>query len=218
MTNFAGFFNSSIGRKLLMGLTGLFLCSFLVVHLTGNLLLFRNDGGEAFNQYSHFMSTNGVIRTLEIGLFLAFAIHIVLGIRLWLNNRKVRPRNYTVKPGSSTSSLAARISFLTGSILFFFLVVHLRTFFFPSRFSGEELSMYHLVRDAFASPWYSVFYLLAMVLLGYHLRHGFQSAFQTLGLRGKRYVPLIEAFGFIFWFLIPLGFAAMPLFFLFGLF
>jgi succinate dehydrogenase / fumarate reductase cytochrome b subunit len=78
--------------------------------------------------------------------------------------------------------------------------------------------MYHLVRDAFSSPLYSGFYIVAIVLLGYHLRHGFQSAFQTFGLRGKRYLPVIEAIGFVFWFMIPLGFAAMPLYFLFGLY
>jgi len=102
--------------------------------------------------------------------------------------------------------------------VFLFLVIHLRTFFFPSRFGDHESSMYHLVRDAFSSPLYSGFYIVAIVLLGYHLRHGFQSAFQTFGLRGKRYLPVIEAIGFVFWFMIPLGFAAMPLYFLFGLY
>lgn len=200
-----------------MGLTGLSLCSFLVVHLAGNFLLFRGDNGVAFNQYAQFMSTNPVIRTMEIGLFLGLVLHIALGIRLWRENRKVRPEQYKVKAGADTSSFASRISFLSGSVLFIFLVVHLRSFFFPSRFADTEISMYHLVQDAFASPAYSVFYLVALILLGYHLRHGFQSAFQTFGLREKSYLPLIEAVGFVFWFLIPLGFATMPLFFLFGL-
>ncbi|MDH4069449.1 MAG: succinate dehydrogenase cytochrome b subunit [Ignavibacteria bacterium] len=217
MTNFTQFFRSTIGRKLLMGFTGLFLCSFLVVHFAGNLLLFRSDNGVAFNQYAEFMASNPAIRTMEIGLFLGLMVHIALGIRLWLANRRVRPEQYKVNAGSDTSSLASRVSFLSGSILFIFLVIHLRTFFVPSRFSSSEVSMYHLVQDAFASPLYSLFYLVALALLGYHLRHGFQSAFQTFGLRGKRYLPLIEMVGFIFWFLIPLGFAAMPLFFYFGL-
>lgn len=217
MTNFTRFFTSTIGRKLLIGFTGLFLCSFLVVHFAGNLLLFRSDDGIAFNQYAEFMASNPVIRTMEIGLFLGLVIHIALGVHLWRANRRVRPEHYKVKAGSETSPLASRISFLSGSILFIFLVVHLRTFFVPSRFSGTDVSMYHLVQEAFTSPLYSLFYLVALVLLGYHLRHGFQSAFQTFGLRGKSYLPLIEMLGFIFWFLIPLGFAAMPLFFFFGL-
>ena len=200
-----------------MGLTGLFLCSFLVVHLTGNFLLFRSDGGAAFDAYSEFMSTNFLIRTIEIGLFAGLVLHSVLGVLLWSGNRKVRTENYAVKAGSATSALASRITFVTGSIIFIFLVIHLRTFFVPARFGPPDLSMYQLVRESFASPVYSLFYLVALVLLGYHLRHGFQSAFQTFGLRGKRYLPLVEAIGFVFWFLIPLGFATMPLYFLFGM-
>jgi succinate dehydrogenase / fumarate reductase cytochrome b subunit len=217
MTTFAGFFTSSIGRKLLMGFTGLFLCSFLVVHFTGNLLLFKSDGGIAFDAYSEFMSTNFIIRTIEIGLFLALLLHTALGVQLWVNNRKVRTEAYAVKAGAATSTLASRIAFVTGSVVFIFLVVHLRTFFVPARFGPADLSMYQLVRDSFASPVYSLFYVIAQILLAYHLLHGFQSAFQTFGLRGNRYLPLIEAIGFVFWFLIPLGFAAMPLYFLFGM-
>jgi len=217
MNTFPGFLSSSIGRKLLMGLTGLFLCSFLVVHFTGNLLLFKSDGGVAFDAYSEFMATNVITRTIEIGLFAGLFLHSALGIYLWRTNRKVRNQPYSGKPESVPSTLASRLTFVTGSIIFFFLVVHLRTFFFPSRFSSEELSMYQLVRDSFTSPLYSGFYVVALVVLGYHLRHGFQSAFQTFGVRGQRYLPLIEAIGFVFWFLIPLGFAAMPLYFLFGM-
>jgi len=217
MTTFAGFLSSTIGRKLLMGFTGLFLCSFLVVHLTGNFLLFKGDGGAAFDAYSEFMSTNFIIRTLEIGLFLGLLLHTVLGVRLWAANRKVRGEEYAVKAGAETSTLASRITFVTGSVIFVFLVIHLRTFFIPARFGAPDLSMYQLVRESFASPLYSIFYLIALVFLGYHLRHGFQSAFQTFGLRGKRYLPLIETIAFVFWCLIPLGFAAMPLYFLFGM-
>jgi succinate dehydrogenase / fumarate reductase cytochrome b subunit len=163
------------------------------------------------------MSTNFIIRTIEIGLFLGILLHIVLGINLWSTNRTVRSEGYAVKAGAATSTLSSRIAFLTGSVVFIFLVIHLRTFFIPARFGGPDLSMYQLVRESFASPLYSFFYVIALVLLGYHLRHGFQSAFQTFGIRGKRYLPLLEAIGFVFWFLLPLGFAAMPLYFLFGM-
>jgi len=217
MNKYVDIFASSIGRKLLMALTGLFLCSFLVVHLLGNILILKGDGGHAFNEYSTFMSTNPLIRTIEIGLFAGFAIHIVVGVRLWLANRRVRTMKYSVNASAETSPSASRITFVTGSIVFIFLVIHLRTFFVPSRFGSEPLSMYELVRNAFASPIYSIFYVIAFVFLAYHLRHGFQSAFQTFGLRGKKYEPLIEAGGFIFWFVIPLGFSIIPLFFLFGL-
>jgi succinate dehydrogenase / fumarate reductase cytochrome b subunit len=215
MNKLAGFLLSSIGRKVLMGLTGLFLCSFLVVHLLGNFLLFREDGGAAFEAYSSFMSTNGVIRTIEIGLFLGILLHVVVGTQLWLTNRRVRPAKYSVSPGSSTSTLASRTAFVTGSVVFIFLVIHLRTFFLPARFGSRNPSMYDLVRQAFASPLYSGFYIVALILLAYHLRHGFQSAFQTFGIRGKKYQPLIEGIGYVFWLLIPIGFATMPIYFLF---
>jgi succinate dehydrogenase / fumarate reductase cytochrome b subunit len=211
-----GIFNTSIGQKLLMALTGLFLCSFLVVHLTGNLLLFKQDGGAAFNQYSQFMSTSPLIRIIEIGLFLGFAIHVVVGTRLWLANRQVRPQAYSVNASSETTPAASRITFLTGSIVFIFLVIHIKTFFIPSRFGGTNLTMYELARESFSKPLYSTFYVVAFVLLAYHLKHGFQSAFQTFGVRASKYVRLIEGVGIIFWFLIPLGFAIIPLFFLFG--
>jgi succinate dehydrogenase / fumarate reductase cytochrome b subunit len=217
MNNITRFLTSSIGQKLLMGMTGLFLCSFLVVHLAGNFLLFKGDGGAAFDQYSLFMSTNPVIRTIELGLFAALLLHSIFGLRLWMENRKVRPERYAVSAGTSTSTTSSRITFITGSMIFIFLVIHLRTFFVPARFSGEEISMYRAVVEAFASPLYSSFYVIAMVLLGYHLRHGFQSAFQTFGIRGKKYEAAIEVFGFVFWFLIPLGFATMPVYFLFGM-
>jgi succinate dehydrogenase / fumarate reductase cytochrome b subunit len=198
-----------------MGLTGFFLCSFLVVHLVGNLLLFRADGGIAFDEYSRFMSTNVGIRTIEIGLFAGLLMHAAVGFQLWNANRKVRPIKYLVNASSSTSSIESRIGFVSGSIIFIFLVVHLGTFFFPTRFGEHTGSMYGLVREAFSSPVYSGFYIIAMGFLSYHLRHGFQSAFQTFGMLGTKYKPLIHAVAILFWLLIPLGFASMPVYFLF---
>jgi succinate dehydrogenase / fumarate reductase cytochrome b subunit len=204
----------SVGQKLFVGLTGLFLCSFLVVHLSGNMLLFKNDGGKAFNTYSEFMATNVGIRTMEIVLFAGFLIHIILGVSAWISNRLSRPRRYRVNRASANSSLSSRTAFVTGSVVFIFLVVHLRSFLVPTRFpSGPEPSMYELVRTAFANPVYDGFYLMALAFLGYHLHHGFQSAFQTFGLR-PGHVKLIDWVAAIFWLLIPIGFATMPIYFL----
>jgi succinate dehydrogenase / fumarate reductase cytochrome b subunit len=97
-------------------------------------------------------------------------------------------------------------------MIFLFLVIHLRSFFIPSRFGAEKVGAYELVMQAFANPWYDAFYLFALFLLGYHLRHGFQSAFQTLGLRNKKYMPFLDWLAFIAWFLIPVGFAAIPIY------
>src|SRR6266498_1229921 len=186
MRNETRFYNSSVGQKVLVSLTGLFLCSFLIVHLTGNMLLFKNDEGIAFEEYSEFMSTDPRIRAMEIFLFAGFLGHILFAVRTWINNRSARPQQYAMNRAPENSSLASRIMTASGSFVFIFLVVHLRSFFVPSRFPGEsKSSMYALVKTAFSSPVYVGFYLISLFLLGFHLRHGFQSAFQTLGLRPK---------------------------------
>ncbi len=209
------FYSSSVGQKLIVGLTGLFLCSFLVVHFAGNALLFMNDGGKAYNLFSEFMSTNIAIRTLEVVLFAGFLIHIIWAIRVWLHNRSARPERYSMSRANENSALSSRIGFLTGSIVLIFLVIHLNSFWVPTRFPGNNppISEYDMVKVAFASPIYDVFYVIAMVLLGYHLRQGFQSAFQTFGLRPAWRKP-IDMIAIIFWLIFPVGFAAMPLYFL----
>ena len=206
-------YSSSVGQKILVGLTGLFLCSFLIVHLSGNLLLFKNDGGVAFNAFSEFMSTNVFIRLLEIVLLAGFVLHIFFGLRVWLADRRARPQRYLANRSSENSSFASRWAFWTGSIVFLFLIIHMNSFWLPTRFGTGAHSMYDLVKAAFESPVYDAFYLVALVVLGYHLRNGFQSAFQTLGLRPGWQRP-IDLVAIIFWLLFPIGFAAMPLYFL----
>lgn len=208
-------YHSSVGKKFLMGLTGFFLCSFLIVHLTGNFLLFKNDGGAAFDAYGQFMSTNFVIRTMEIVLFAGFIGHLATGTLVWLKNRGARPQKYVANAASENSTWVSRTMFLTGSVVFIFLVVHLRSFWVPARFfHAENPSMYTLVRIAFKDPTYCAFYILAMVLLALHLRHGFQSAFQTFGVKNQKYAPAIHFVSMIFWLLVPIGFISMPVYFL----
>ncbi len=207
------FSNSSVGKKILMGVSGLFLCSFLLVHLSGNFLLFKNDGGKAFDEYAHFMSTNGITRIMEIVLVVGFVFHIVTGTKLWLKNRQARKTKYQSYQLKENTQLASRFSMLSGSIVFFFLVVHLKSFWFDGRIMGTP-SMYQLVAQSFSNVFYSGFYLVALVLLAYHLKHGFQAAFQSLGLRQKKYIGLLDTIALIFWLLIPLGFATMPIYFL----
>jgi succinate dehydrogenase / fumarate reductase, cytochrome b subunit len=208
-------YQSSVGQKLLVGVTGLFLCTFLLVHLSGNTLLFRNDGGKAFDTYSEFMSTNPMIRTMEIVLAAGFLIHMIFAVKLWITNRMARPNRYKMNRPAENSALESRLTFVTGSIVFTFLVVHLRSFLIPVRFaSGVKPSMYDLVAAAFRNPVYDGFYLIALVLLGYHLRHGFQAAFQTFGVRPKlrKWIDLVSM---VFWLLVPIGFATMPIYFLY---
>jgi succinate dehydrogenase / fumarate reductase cytochrome b subunit len=207
------FYYSSLGKKVLMSITGLFLVIFLVEHLIGNLLLFANDRGATYEAYSAFLVSNPVIRFIEIFLFLAIIVHALLAVYLKLKNRTARPVKYKSFRLKDNTPLASRTTLWTGSVVFIFLVIHLQSFFIPSRFGAEKISAYELVVQAFANPWYDVFYLVALLLLGYHLRHGFQSAFQSLGLRNKKYAPLIDAIAFIVWFLIPFGFATIPIYF-----
>ncbi len=211
MNVFLQFYNSSIGKKIIMSLTGLFLCTFLLEHFIGNLLLFK--GEEVFNAYSEFMVANPIIRTIEFGLFAALLIHPFFALLVWLQNKRVRPQKYDTYKLSENSPLASRITMLSGTIILIFLILHLRTFFVPLRFAEVHPSPYALVQDAFSNPYYSGLYLVALVLLAYHLKHGFQAAFQTLGLRNKKYSKLLDAIAVIFWLIIPLGFASMPIYF-----
>lgn len=212
---FLRFLSSSIGQKFVSGLTGLFLISFLLVHLAGNFQLFMNDNGVAFNAYSEFMSTNPIIRTLEIGLVLGFVFHMFIGTKLWLKNKAARPVAYAVRDANANSAWTSRSMFLSGLIIVVFLVIHLRSFFVETRFLGQH-DMYKLVVEAFKQPIYSGFYVFAMALLGLHLNHGFQSSFQTFGLLGKKYSPVIKGLGLAFAIIVPLLYAVIPLYFLFG--
>jgi succinate dehydrogenase / fumarate reductase, cytochrome b subunit len=204
---------SSVGRKVIMALTGFFLFSFLIVHVYVNLFLFMSDRGSTFDSYAEFMATYPLLRPIEIVLFAGFLIHGAVGVWLWLANRASRGRGYRVNKGNETSTLASRIMFWTGVLVTAFLVVHINDFFISSRFFPDGRTMFATVRDAFRSPVTVVLYVLAMIPLAYHLRHGFQSAFQTLGLRVGRYQRLIELLGILFWLVIPACFAAMPLYF-----
>jgi len=210
-------YRSSVGKKIIVGLSGLCLCAYLVVHLFGNLLLFKDDNGVAFNTYAEILPSILIIRIIEIVLFAVFVFHIFLAAFLWYTNKyNTRPQQYEVYNPQENTSLSSRTAFITGSIIFIFLVVHMNSFWFPSRFHVEENpSMYKLVTTTFSNPVYGIFYVVAMFLLGLHLRHGFQSAFQTFGLRTQKYEFLIELVGGIFWLLIPAAFASMPIYFLF---
>ncbi|PTX18730.1 succinate dehydrogenase / fumarate reductase cytochrome b subunit [Pontibacter mucosus] len=222
MNWFTKTFSSTVGRKIVMSVTGLFLCSFLVVHLIGNLQLFRNDGGEAFNIYSDFMAHNGIIRFMEIILVLGFLFHIYDALVLTRRNKAARPVAYANSHPEENSSWASRNMGLLGTVILVFLIVHLWNFFVPARFGGLEAvpdkdydNLYSEIVLAFKNPIYVAIYVISMVALAYHLIHGFQSAFQTLGLDHKKYTPFIQKFGVAFSILICLGFASIPLYFFF---
>ncbi len=213
-------FTSSVGKKIIMAVTGLFLCSFLIVHLSGNFLLLKNDNGAAFAQYSEFMKTNPIILIMEVVLFLGFLFHIGDGIRLSIENKKARPVGYAVNRPGENSSFFSRTMIWSGSIVLIFLVIHLKTFFVDHKVMGwlghtHEETLFASVVSAFQNPAYTALYVVAMILMGFHLNHGFQSGFQTLGLNHKRYTPLIQKTGTLFAIIVPALFAYIPLYFLF---
>ena len=208
-------FTTSIGRKIVMAATGLFLVTFLIVHLSGNLLLLKNDGGVAFNEYSEFMATSPLIRVPEIILFAGFLLHIVWGLGLALKNQKARPTRYKVNRAAENSTFYSRFMVYSGMVVLIFLLLHLWQFFFIHRILGTQETMYETVVMAFRNPIFSIGYLVAFVLLAFHLAHGFQSAFQSLGLQvNKRLHRRLTSAGLAFSVLICAGFATIPLYFL----
>ena len=224
MNWFTQTFSSTVGRKIIMSITGLFLCSFLVVHLIGNLQLFNNDGGAAFNIYSRFMGTNPIIRTMEIVLLLGFLFHIYDAIVITRRNKAARPIGYVNSHPEENSTWASRNMGLLGTVILVFLIIHLWNFFVPARFGGlegvviedvEYDNLYLKVVQSFQIWWYVALYVISMVALAYHLIHGFQSAFQSLGLDHKKYTPFIQKFGYAFSVIVCLGFAIIPLYFFF---
>ena len=205
--------SSSIGKKLLMALTGLFLVSFLVVHLYGNLFLFVSE--EAFNEHADSFASNLIIRTVEALLFFAIVAHAFTGLYLARQNRVARPVRYKRHRAAGTRTLASRTMFTTGSLIFVFLVIHIRGFFYETRFGKVQqgASLYELVVETFAMPGYATLYIAAMILLAVHLVHGVQSAFRSLGIEHSRYTPWIRALSLFLAVALPAGFASMPIYF-----
>ncbi len=226
MSWFGKFLTSSIGRKIIMSLTGLFLIVFLLVHLFGNLQLLIEDNGRQFNLYGNFMTSNPVIETVAILLYAAFLLHAIQGWLLWRKNRAARGMAYEVKKtrAAQKSAFASKNMGWLGSIIFIFLLIHLYQFWFQVKFGHlpEEIydgvaveNLFEPVKAAFTNFWFVLFYVISMVIVGYHLNHGFQSAFQTLGLNHKKIGPLVKFLGKIYSFLVPAGFALIPIWFYF---
>ena len=210
---------SSIGKKFLMGLTGLFLISFLIVHASINAMIWFNDGGVTFNKYAHFMGTNLIIRTMEIGLFFALILHIVDGLLLYKANRDARPVKYAFNNEAANSPWYSRSMALLGTLILIFLVVHLGNFWVKTRFTGIESfgvdaenqeNLFAVMVAVFANPILVVLYVVGCFSLFWHLLHGFKSSFQTLGLNHTKYNEAILITGIAFSIIVPLLFALMP--------
>jgi succinate dehydrogenase / fumarate reductase cytochrome b subunit len=208
----SNFLQSSLGKKLIMGITGLFLITFLIVHCGINACIFANDGGVTFNAAAEFMGTNLLIRTMEIVLFIGIIWHILQALVLTLSNNKARPVKYAVNNGNSNSKWYSRWMGLLGTLILMFLIIHLKHFWLKTRFTGldHNQTLFDQMKVTFSELWVVVLYCAAMVSLAYHLMHGFQSAFQTLGWNHPKYTPVIKKIGFAFSIIVPLIFALMP--------
>ncbi|NNF35926.1 MAG: succinate dehydrogenase cytochrome b subunit [Saprospiraceae bacterium] len=214
------FLTSSIGRKIIMSLTGIFLITFLIVHLAGNLQLLKSDGGEAFNLYAYFMTSNPLIKAVSYGLYFFILLHTVVGIALWAKNKKAKgKRNAMVSKESST--WASRNMALLGTLIFAFILIHMGDFWLKMKldqtpyatYDGQSYKdLYALCMMTFSNVYFVIAYVIGMIVLGFHLWHGFQSAFQTLGLNHPKYTPIIKGLGKIFSIVVPLGFAVIPVY------
>jgi succinate dehydrogenase / fumarate reductase cytochrome b subunit len=222
----SAFFTSSIGKKFVMALTGLFLISFLVVHVGLNACIWANDNGSMFNRAAHFMGSTIVIRLMEVVLFIGLIAHIIQGWVVELQNRSKRKQGYAITLGNRGSKWYSRSMGLLGTLLFLFLVMHISHFWIASRITGdlppveyrgvEMHNLYARMVEVFQNPIVVILYVLGCLSLMYHLMHGFKSAFRTLGIHNSRYFSLIRAAGYGFSIIVSLAFAMMPISFYLG--
>ena len=270
---------SSITKKLLVALFASFLLIFLLFHMTANLFILADDGGDAYSAFCHFMGTNVFVKVFEVILFGCLVLHLCLASYLWFQNRRNRPVGYK-KPSKTKTGKGSKLMMITGSLLLVCIVFHFYDFYFvklnfvegtymvktedfvvnsPDQEISEEAQMtlmrlidqgkaskdmqwirqisttehdvlqqafpeaefepdfYHMARQKF-SVWHIVLcYLIFFAVVGIHIRHGFQSAFQTFGLNHYKYSRLIEILGVVYTWVVILGFAVVPLGVFFGL-
>lgn len=220
------FFTSSIGRKVIMSLTGLFLCLFLVVHLAGNLQLLKHDEGYAFNTYTYFMTHFPLIKAISYLTYFFIILHAIQGIILSVYNRKAKGIKYAVKTNAN-ASLASKNMALLGILILAFLIMHMGDFWLKMKmgalsmvsyegYDHEMINLFERVGVAFETPWIIIAYVTGQIVLAFHLWHGFESAFQTLGINHKKYTPIIKFIGQLYAILIPVGFAIIPIIYFFS--
>ncbi len=222
---------TSVGKKILTAVTGLGLSLFVLLHLLGNLAYFESDPN-AINRYSHFLHELGAIfYTLEFILLATIILHVIIGVAIYIRRKKLRPVEYSVsatRGGASKKNFSSKTMIWTGIILFVFIVIHLQTFKwgpgvdegYVATDAGEELTIdgkpvkdvHQRITDVFKKEGYVIGYVIVMVLLGFHLRHGVWSAFQSLGANNPKLSPVIYTIGGIFAVLIAFGFLFLPIY------
>ncbi len=205
--------HSSIGKKAIMSLTGLALIGFLIAHLAGNLTFFADSEGAAFDHYADTLGSNPLLPIAEIGLTLLFLVHIGMGLRVTLENKKARSKGYMVTKSHGARTPGSRTMVLSGVIVLLFLILHLIHFRLQK---ADGVSMAALVNYELARPFGASAYVVGILALGLHLSHAFKSALQTLGLNHPKYTPILERLGLALAAVLALGFLAFPLYVFFG--
>lgn len=202
---------ASISKKFVMALAGLFLLTFLPVHLGINFMLLNNDP-EPFNEAAHFMATFPPVKIVEIILIAAILIHIIYGLIIQIQNWIARPVGYKSGEKAETSFFS-KFMIWTGGTIFIFLLIHFFNFYFVKLglVQGDPENFYDMAHQLFRITGYNIFYLICFILLGFHLYHAFGSAFQTLGLNHRIWTPIIKVLSVIYAILIPAGFASIPI-------
>jgi len=214
------FLTSSVGRKYVMGCTGLFLCFFLVVHLSGNLLLFAGDGGAMYNDYAHKLHSNEEFLILaEIGLFAAFALHIYMAFALTFTNRSARKQPYAAKETKVKGRIFNIGGFtpdntmmVTGLIALAFLIVHVSDFKLELGWDLEGSSRAAKANIVLSQLTRIVLYSLGSIAIGIHVSHGLGSAFQSIGFNHPKYTPTLKKLSLLFGFVVAVGFTSLPIF------
>jgi len=213
---------SSLAKKYWMALTGLFLVTFLIAHLAGNLQLLdmSPEGQRKFNEYARFMTTFPLVKAVSYLLYFSILFHAFDGFLLTIQNRKARPVKYAKENAGANRSWASNNMALLGTLILVFLVIHMKHFWYEMHFGelpivkdsqGQEMKdLYTIVAAAFTQLWYVALYVVMMAVLAYHLLHGFQSAFQSLGINHARYTPIIKSVGVFFAVVVPVLFALIP--------
>lgn len=215
MSRFRRVFSSSVGTKLLLGLTGLALFVYLILHLAGNALIFA--GPDIFNEYSHALISNPLIIPIEIGLLLIFVLHVYKAVTMWVGNQAARPVRYTKKAyagHTSRKSVASSTMIVSGALIFLFVLVHVKQFKYGAWYQTVSETpvrdLYRTEIEVFRQPLWVAFYVLCTLLVGLHLRHGIASGFQSIGLDHPLYTRRLTAWGIAFAVLIGGGLALIP--------
>ncbi len=223
----SNFLSASIGRKVFMSLTGLFLISFLTLHLTLNLLLIFDDSGILFNQAANFMATNPMIKIMEPILALGFIIHIIWAGWITLDNMRARPQGYASGDQLLKWWAPSKNMFILGGMILVFLILHIFNFWVKLKITGDPLlanptgtatemhNTYALVSNLFINfPLYDALYVLGGILVGLHISHGFWSAFQTIGLSNINWMKRLKCLANLIGIIFAIGFSAIPIYFL----